>query len=249
MKKLVLVFAVILTANLLIGQTTATNFNVANCNGEMYNLFDDLDAGKVVVINWIMPCGPCISPTVSTYVATQAYDQEKVKFLLVDDYANTNCAQLQTWASDYQMNGVNIFSNSQIKMSDYGSDGMPKAVVVGCNSHKVYFNRNFDENNSTDGLSDAIDLALSDCGKVGIETTTANRSIQIYPNPANSSLTISSEKSNYISFAVVNMLGEIVLEKDNFESGAQIDISHLPQSNYVVKIKDEPGRFVFSKLN
>ena len=249
MKKLILCFAVILTANLLIGQTTATNFNVANCNGEMYNLFDDLDQGNVVVINWIMPCGPCISPTVSTYVATQSYDQEKVKFLLVDDYANTNCAQLQTWASDYQMNGVSIFSNSQIKMSDYGSDGMPKAVVVGCKSHKVYFNRNFDENNSTDGLSAAIDLALSECGSVGVETTIVNQSIQIYPNPAQNRITLTSEKNNPMSIAIVNMLGEVIIEKDNFESGTQIDISHLPQSNYIIKIKNEPRRLVFSKID
>lgn len=230
------------------GQTTATDFTVSNCDGETYNLFEDLDAGKVVVITWIMPCAPCISPTVSAFVETQSYDPEKVKFLLVDDYANTSCSQLQTWASNYQMGDVDVFSTPQISMSDYGGDGMPKAVVVGCNSHKVYFNRNFDINNSTDGLSEAIDLALSECANgVDVEDVESYQQSQVYPNPAHDRIVISSDKNKRLSFSIVNALGEVVVEEEDFESGFQLDISHLPIGNYFINIRGEDSHS-FTKL-
>ena len=92
-------------------------------------------------------------------------------------------------------------------------------------------------------------MALSECGSVSVETTTVNQTIQIYPNPAQNRITVTSEKNNPMSIAIVNMLGEVIIEKDNFESGTQIDISHLPHSNYIIKIKNESRRFVFSKIN
>ena len=247
MKNLLFTISALLGMQLAVAQSVATNFTVEDCDGEMYDLFQELDAGKVVVITWIMPCAPCISPTVNAYLVAQEYEQDKVTFLLVDDYANTSCSQLQTWSSNYQMNDVKIFSNSQISMSDYGGDGMPKAVVVGCNSHKVYFNRNFDQNSSTDGLSDAIDLALSECTTSSTKTQTNDeQDFEIYPNPATQHIVLSSKKQGRISFTIVNPLGVIVKE-DIVEAGGQIDISHFPAGNYLVNIKDDNKRISFIK--
>lgn len=252
MKSLVLsIFTTLLFGmQLAIAQSVATNFAVEDCNGEMYNLFDDLDAGKVVVISWVMPCAPCISPTLSSFLAAESYDQEIVKFLLVDDYANTSCSQLQTWATNFQMGGVTTFSSPQISMSDYGGDGMPKTVVVGCNSRKVYFNRNFDQNNSTDGLEEAISLAVSECKTSSIETITGKESSQVFPNPSlNNQITITSNRQKQLSLTIVNMLGEVVMIQENIASGSQIDISHLSKGNYFINILNEPNKIIFSKLN
>lgn len=250
MKKIALILSAIVGVQLAVAQSVATDFTVADCNGQMYTLFDDLDAGKVVVITWIMPCAPCISPTVSSFLATTSFDQEKVKFLLVDDYANTSCSQLQTWASNYQMGGVTTFSSPQISMSDYGGDGMPKTVVVGCNSRKVYFNRNFDQNNSTDGLEEAIGLAVSECETSSVKTIAVEDRSRVYPNPStNNQITITSVKQKQVSFTIVNVLGEVVMMQENVASGSQIDISHLSKGNYFINILNEPNHIIFSKLN
>ena len=77
MKNLLLTISALLGMQLAVAQSVATNFTVEDCDGEMYDLFQELDAGKVVVITWIMPCAPCISPTVNTYLVAQEYEQDK----------------------------------------------------------------------------------------------------------------------------------------------------------------------------
>ena len=85
-------------------------------------LFSELDSGKVIVMVWVMPCGPCATHALSAYAAVQTYANshpDRVKFYMVDDYANTTCNSLQTWASTYSMGSCTMFSNQAISMSDY----------------------------------------------------------------------------------------------------------------------------------
>ena len=63
MKKLLLVLFTIVTTNLSFSQTTALDFTVMACdNSGPHHLFSDLNAGKVVIIEYFMTnCSPCIS--------------------------------------------------------------------------------------------------------------------------------------------------------------------------------------------
>ena len=54
-------------------QTTATNFTANDCSGTPHTLFTELDAGKVVVIAFVMPCATCIAPTLSAYNHALSY--------------------------------------------------------------------------------------------------------------------------------------------------------------------------------
>ena len=55
-------------------QTIATNFTTNDCEGISYDLFDELDNGKVVIIAWVMPCGACISSSLTAYNIAESYD-------------------------------------------------------------------------------------------------------------------------------------------------------------------------------
>lgn len=55
MKRTLLLSLSILFSVLTFAQTTATDFSVDDCKGDFYNLFTELDAGKVVIIAWVMP--------------------------------------------------------------------------------------------------------------------------------------------------------------------------------------------------
>ena len=55
MKQSLLVLLSLFISVLALPQTNATDFSVDDCNGEFHNLFTELDAGKVVVIAWVMP--------------------------------------------------------------------------------------------------------------------------------------------------------------------------------------------------
>ena len=53
----------LLTASGLMAQTTALDFTLPDCDGVSHHLFDELDQGKVVILEFAMipSCQPCIS--------------------------------------------------------------------------------------------------------------------------------------------------------------------------------------------
>ena len=246
MKKLIIILA-LASSIMSYAQSTATDFTVANCDGEMYNLFQDLDAGNVVVIAWVMPCVSCISDPVAAYSITQDYNPDKVKFFMVDDYADHDCSVIQTWSENYQMGDVVKFSNVAISMSDYGVDGMPKIVVLGCNTHKVFYN----ENSSSEGIKDAIDLALEECSNTSIidyETYPAvDLNLTVYPNPVSQELTIDSKYKEPFSMSIVNAQGKVVYKTDNFFSKAVIDVSNFSEGVYFLKYLNKSKSFTVNK--
>ncbi|HMM11489.1 MAG TPA: T9SS type A sorting domain-containing protein [Bacteroidales bacterium] len=144
MKKIYLLLFFAGLSFMLCGQT-ATNFSVKDCAGLQYTLFDELNAGKVVVLTWTMPCGSCVLPLKTTYNVVQSYQSTHpgmVQMLIADDYANTSCASIDQWANSNGMPNTRRFSNSAINMMDYGSTGMPKAVVIGGPEKQVFYNAN-----------------------------------------------------------------------------------------------------------
>jgi hypothetical protein len=233
MKKLLFFCAILLMVKISISQTTATNFNVPDCNGEMYNLFEDLDQGNVVVIAWVMPCVSCIGDPLEAFFITQDYDAEEVKFLMVDDYADSDCSEVQNWSENYQMGSCTKFSNSTISMSDYGVDGMPKIVVTGCKSHKIFFNKN----SSHEGIKAAIDTAIEECKATYIiEVKDYNSKLSVFPNPASQEVyfSIESQAAPY-TLSISNLLGVEVLKQEQ-QMGTPIDISFLSEGIYLTQI-------------
>jgi hypothetical protein len=234
MKKAKLLLVSYLFALGIIAQTTSTNFEVTDCDGQSYNLYDDLDNGNVVVIAWVMPCVSCIQHPLETYQIVQQYDQEKVKFLMVDDYADHDCSDIQTWSENYQMGNCTKFVNTAITMSDYGVDGMPKIVVTGCKSHKVFFNKN----SSSTGVKAAIDEAIAECNSTSVsESLELSSQLNLFPNPARQKIYVSiDDQSNLLSITIRNLLGLEVFKLEHHNPSNPIDISSLAEGIYVTHI-------------
>ena len=139
----------------------AVNFTALDCDGVSHDLFQELDDNVIVVMAWVMPCTTCISDPLEAINFVDEFATShpgRVVFYLVDDYANTTCPNLAGWADFYGLGNAKKFSDTSIKMSDYGVDGMPKIVVLGGANHQVYFNKN----SSAEGVKEAIEKALSD---------------------------------------------------------------------------------------
>jgi hypothetical protein len=181
---LLLAFTLILSGTFA---QTAVNFNCNDCMGVNHDLFSELDEGKVIVICWVMPCGACVGPALTTYNVVRSFQSshpDKVFMYLVDDYANTNCSSLNSWANSYNISDVTLFSNAAINMEDYGSTGMPKIVVVADVNHYVFYNANNSVNATQ--LQSAINEAIT-ATITGInETPDKNMQPGIYPNPSTS---------------------------------------------------------------
>ncbi len=135
---------------------------------------------------------------------------------MADDYANTACSQLSSWATNNGMgNSDAFFSDSHVSMSDYGTPGMPKVIVVGCSDHNVYYNENY----TAAGIGDAINEALEDCSNLSvIEASNKNNfKLELFPNPTQTITNISYKitKSSVVTIDVVDMVGKTVLTITN----------------------------------
>lgn len=245
MKKLL--FPLLLNS-LLYGQT-AVNFNVNDCSGNNHILFNELDAGKVVIITWVMPCSTCIGPALSAQTEAQNFvpsNPGKIKHYIADDYANTNCTSLSGWCTTNGLTSINaVFSDAAIKMLDYGSNGMPKTVILAGATHSVFFNEN--GTLSVGNFVNAMNNALAASNAVGIrEVSGLNTGFSYFPNPASSSLKIISNEYEAISsFELIDPFGKILLsERNSSDTEIEIDLKDLSDGIYLLKVNGQFSRKV-----
>ena len=225
---------------------TATNFTCNDCSGVSHDLFTELDDGKVVVICWVMPCGACVGPSLTTHNVVQSFATShpgKVIMYLADDFANTNCTSLTSWATNNGITNATYFSNNAIKMSDYGTPGMPKVVVVGDVNHAVFFNANDVVNGNA--LQTAINTAINATLTGLDETPDPFGTTILYPNPAGNmtSLTFSIEAATAMMVDIYDFAGKRVKElvyasPTKGENTIEISTESLDNGLYFVKLSD-----------
>lgn len=244
MKKLLLSVFSGLAFTFGFAQSTATDFTATDCASTSHNLFTELDAGKVVVICWVMPCATCITPAATNASAVQSFASSypgRVKYYVVDDNGGTSCSTLSSWQSTNGITSTATFGNAGnvIKMTDYGTAGMPKTVVLGGANHTVYYNQNGTVSSSA--LNTAITNALN--ATTGIAETENINSFHIFPNPANNSSTVSYslESSSDVTIDVYNMIGENIKtvfsgNQNAGEHKLDVDCTKLNNGFYFIKI-------------
>ena len=240
MKTCIFLFLSLFSFSTFYFQDTATDFTASDCDGIIHNLFSELDSGKVIVLTWVMPCGPCATHAINAYSAAsnfQTTNPNRVKFYLIDDFANTSCQSLLSWGDSYGLDSATLFSNPDIDMNDYGQIGMPKIVVVGGAQHKIYFN----ENSSTFGINVAIQQALNDLPNM-VPSESGIFKAKLFPNPATHKLKFiyTNKDPLKIKIEIFNMLGERILKNYNVKDistigSYEIDVSSFHPGSYLLK--------------
>ncbi len=221
MKKRVILGISILTASLTFAQT-ATDFTTDDCAGTSHHLFAELDAGKIVVAAFVMPCGGCASPSLQAYNAVQSYATSNpgtVVFYLVDDEANTSCATLSSWGNSSSMPLATSFSSTSFVMSQYGTPGMPKIIVMGGSNHAVTYNQN--SGVTTAGVKSAVDALLASASVSEISKTN-NFNLKVTPNPVVKELnySYSLDKSSSVNVEVFSVTGELMYTTTSMNQNA-----------------------------
>lgn len=244
MKKILLAAFTIVAAVSGFSQT-ATNFTCNDCNSVNHDLFSELNAGKVVVITWVMPCGACIGPAATASNTVLGFSNPNVVFYLVDDYGNTSCGTLGSWATTNSITYNARFSNAVISMADYGAPGMPKTVVLAGWNHNIFFNVNGAITQSA--LQTAINNALAVTGIN--EPKNSGLQLGAFPNPAINTTTL---KYNLVSVSdvhieLMNVTGEkvksVLLEKQAAGSHEyKIDLGSLSRGIYFIQLNSGTAR-------
>lgn len=167
---------------------------------------------------------------------------------MADDYANTACSSIKAWANNNSMGDADAyFSDSKLNMSDYGTPGMPKVIVVGCSEHKVYFNKNY----TASGIGEAIDEALLECNTINTSVDEIGKdsfNMNLFPNPAQNIVNVSYEmmESSLVTIGVINMMGETVQKVSNSVQNAgtnefQFETDLLKDGLYLLRIQSTKG--------
>ncbi len=231
-------------------QTTATDFTANDCNSVSHNLFTELNNGKVVVLNWVMPCSSCISDSKAAYDAAQSFatsNPGKVLYWLSDDAGNTSCASLNSWASTNSIgpNGMTSFGNvgNTINEANYGGSGMPHVVVIGGTDHHIYLNI---RNGANDGA--AITAAINQALTTAVNDVQGNiASISVFPNPSKGgiSLKFNLNDASKVSVDIIDATGKTVKNmnfSEKFSGDHTLPISfenQLPTGNYFLRLKTD----------
>jgi hypothetical protein len=227
---------------------TAVNFNVADCSGNNHDLFAELNSGKVVVLCWVMPCSSCISPALSaqTEIGNHlASNPGKILYYMVDDFANTNCTSLTNWCNSNGITASNArFSNAAIKMSDYGTAGMPKIVIIAGSGYQVFFNENNGLNVSN--FNAAMNNAIAAANAVSVKEHSQSFSdAGISPNPAGNhfTFTYTAKESAETVIEIYNPLGQkvrsVTMRSVSGKNTLKIETSDLVNGTYFIKINGE----------
>lgn len=250
MKKILLSISFLLLNGLLaIGQTTATDFTASDCSSGSHTLFTELNAGKIVVLVWVMPCGACISDAKAAYDAAQSFatsNPGKVLYWMSDDAGNSTCSSLSSWASTNSIGPTNltVFGNTgnSLNEANYGGSGMPHVVVIGGSDHHIYLNK---ISSSGDGaaITTAINSALAATGVP--QVANLNNGLNLFPNPAKNKISISYtlENAASVTLEVIDVAGKIVKKT---MLGEQLPGEHSMDMNFENKL---PYGTYFLKLN
>lgn len=86
-------------------------------------------------------------------------------------------------------------------------------------------------------------VTYDNCDGLAVNTESASNTLSIYPNPASSTLTITSgEKMSAVS--VLDITGRVLMERKVNSDMTTIDVNTLPSGIYFLRIDNEMVRFV-----
>lgn len=236
MKTILIPLILLIVLHTTIYAQHATDFTCNDCDGNSFHLFEEVSDNHVMVICWVMPCSACIGPAKTAYSVYRSFQESNpgvVKMILADDYADSYCSSIQSWATTNRLDNIPVFVNQSIDMQDYGADGMPKIVVIAGNDKKVYFEGNNFING--DSMYNAIQLAITDLG-LSIESHSGNEFAFISTNDE-LKIQCKTTVSGIAEMRILDIQGRII-EHQKFSEIAQgesvsMKISHLPKGMYI----------------
>ena len=77
---------------------------------------------------------------------------------------------------------------------------------------------------------------------ISIQTNGSKGKLAVYPNPVSNTLSIETEATG--DFQIINLLGQEILRGHVQQIAKSVDVSALPQGNYVLKFGGEQVKFI-----
>jgi len=226
-------------------QTTAMDFEQAECEGASHHLFTELDAGNVVILEFVMlNCAPCIVGTKALESITAPYENSHPGRIHIYSFGFLNsytCDQIFGWKNDNDFTHP-VFDNGEDQVAYYGGMGMPTIVVVGTNERKVFYKSIGYTPSIDDEIQQALDSALL-YNPTGIGDKYPVSGFRIYPTLVSDHFNV--EISEYISGSEIilfDSFGRAVLTAGITGRGrTSIPVAGLSKGLYIARIRQNNG--------
>ena len=98
---------------------------------------------------------------------------------------------------------------------------------------QVVYTTNIGTNGSVaQGVQQAFEISTT----LGINQTSINLELSIYPNPTTGYLTLKTKKSENISYQLFNLQGKLIKDKKVTKNNTNIQMNELPKAIYLLKV-------------
>ena len=259
MKRILLIFHLVLLSVTLKAQTIALDFNREDCNGVNHHLFSELDSNKVVILEFFMlACAACIYAGQDLNAMHTNLDIEfpgMIYFYNMGFDDAYSCNDISNWVT---ANGFNStpFDSGAYQVAYYGGMGMPTVAVVAGPLHEVLFLKSGFNTSDTAIIAAAIRNFYSI--SVVQENSDIFSAVQLSPNPTSNfiNLKFHLKESSTIKIEIVDYLGKVQKEVREADFGAgdfnqKIETSFLSAGLYFLKLQSntKAAYYKFTKVD
>lgn len=244
-----------MTAKAQVG-STAPDFTATDTHGETHTLYDYLEDGKVVVLDFFFTtCGPCqfYSPQVNLAYEKYGCNTADVIFMAID-WGDTN-AEVIAYDEEYQIEYPSIS----------GTEGGGNAIV---NAYNVTGFPTFFVIDSTKKIIDQIDpptlqvfdfrfaqhgISPAECAVTSVSGLFSEAGISLFPNPVDGgrlNVSLPATFSEVFDLRIYDSLGKLADQKQLTAVGGNlvIDVDVLNAGIYFLKIESRENGKVYSGI-
>lgn len=230
--------------------TTAVDFTVTDVHGVTHNLFNILNSGKYVCIDFFFTtCPPCIS-TVPYYKQTftnYGCNTQDVFFISIDN-GDTN-AEVLAYEAAYVPGSPTFPSVSgndgggNAVVTAYGISAFPTYILI-APSHTIIEQDMWPISSAADFTTFFASNGLSPKACLsGITEENLANSISVFPNPAVDNLVIeTSNQEKVTAVKVYDVLGKMLMNNTvNDTERLELNVSELEKGIYYMEITTASG--------
>ena len=223
--------------------TTAVDFTATDCHGTQVNLFDILDGGQYVLIDFFFTtCGPCQSATPSVADAYTALGCNTGDVFFMEISPSDADAALLTWANTYGIEYPTIGTTGGNGIcSTYGIEAYPTVILI-APDRSIKIQDLWPISSASAVISQLTPYGIQEmeCGNVGIsENSTTHFSIS--PNPASTQLTITGQLNQV---EIYNMMGQQVWSENVNAEKVVVPTNQFDNGIYFVRVNGEMSQKV-----
>lgn len=234
MKK-ILLFCTALTFGLALNaQTTALDFEKADCTGANHHLFAELDSGHVCILEFIMIyCQPCIATgnaLKTIHAQFEVSNPGKVRYYSMGFQNSLSCTQMENWRTINNFNHT-MFAGDANQVNYYGGMGMPTVVILGgLTEHKIYYQYQGYSSSQNTPIIDAINLAISESNLSGTNDLLDKEHFNAFPNPFNNTLAVQLKDVQATHISLTDLAGKEILRQEVRPESNTIDVKLATES-------------------